>query len=261
MVLVKGTEEKAIKVKAVEKTLRLLEILAEHDTPLPLTRLGQITHMSLSTVHRLLNTLCSSGFVEREPMTGHYRLGLKAFLIGNAALQNVSLRPTALEMMQVLAEEVKESVYLAVLSQHDVIYSDAVRPAGPIQFGIQTGIPLPAYETCSGRLLLAYLPASEQEMVLEKLKSSGNQVFGELREELKQIREKGYTFNKIGMGHGIREISAPVFNHQRLCLGAIGVFRPASDEGMAVKDADILEKVCYTAGQISRRLGYPGDVR
>jgi len=259
---VKGTEEKTIKVKAVEKTLRLLEILAEHDTPLPLTRLGQITHMSLSTVHRLLNTLCSSGFVEREPVTGHYRLGLKAFLIGNAALQNVSLRPTALEVMQVLAEEVQESVYLAVLSQQDVIYSDAVRPAGMIQFGIQTGIPLPAYETNSGRLLLAYLPASEQEMVLEKYGLVKDAAASrKLREELKQIREKGYIFNQIDMGNGIREISAPVFNHQRLCLGAIGIFRPANDEGMAVKDADILEKVRSTAGQISRRLGYPGEMK
>ena len=94
------TEPKEIKVKTVERTLMLLEIMAEESTPLSLTKLGNLSKLSVSTTYRLLSALCRSGFIEKERATGHYKLGLKSFLIGNAALQSVELRPTALPYME-----------------------------------------------------------------------------------------------------------------------------------------------------------------
>lgn len=81
------TEE--MQVKTVEKALKILEVLAREEKPLTLTTIGKMSALNLSTAHRLLRTMCNQGFVEREISGGHYRLGLKALAVGNAALTEV----------------------------------------------------------------------------------------------------------------------------------------------------------------------------
>jgi IclR family acetate operon transcriptional repressor len=112
-------KQREIRVQTVERSLMLLEILAEQNTPLTLTRIGQLTKLNLSSAYRILNTLCRSGFVEREKVTGHYQLGLKAFLIGNAVLQRLNIREVALPHLNQLVQNINESVYLAIIMPRD----------------------------------------------------------------------------------------------------------------------------------------------
>lgn len=252
-----SAEPKEVKVKTVEKTLKLLEILAEYSAPLPLTRLGQISKLSLSTAHRLLNTLCHSGFVERDQATGHYKLGLKAFLVGNAALKNVELRPVALSFMNKLSKQIEESVYLAILSGRDVIYSDAVKTSRPIQIGIQTGLPVPACQTSSGKILLAYLPLTEVQFFL--CEYQGKELIADSNrfvEELRQIKENGFASEIAVLGGNIREMSAPIFNHLGVCIGTIGVFHPAYHGLLTDAEQQVMAQVKETAAEISKALGF-----
>ena len=85
-----NTEPRVVRVQSVERSLALLEIMAEHSAPLPLSRIGKLANLNLSTAYRLLNALCRSGFIERESSNGYYKLGLKTFLIGNAVLQRIN---------------------------------------------------------------------------------------------------------------------------------------------------------------------------
>lgn len=250
-----NTEPKEVKVKTVEKTLKLLEILAENNGPIPLTRLGQMSNLSLSTAHRLLNTLCRNGFVERERVTGHYKLGIKAFLIGNAALQNVDLRPTALPYLSKLAEKTNESTYLAILTHQDVIYSDSVKTSGPIQFGIQTGIPIPAFQTNSGKVLLAYLPNPDLQTILEIYRSQNLITdLSKLVEELQTIKESGFSTGITELGSSIKEISAPIFNHLKICVGAVSIFVTGRYD--QEQEAALNQEVIKTAFDISNAMGF-----
>ncbi len=117
-----ATKQREIRVQTVERSLKLLEVLAEQSTPLTLTRIGQLSNLNLSSAYRILNTLCRSGFVEREKTTGHYQLGLKAFLIGNAVLQRMNIREVALPYLSRFVENTNETIYLAILSHQNVIY-------------------------------------------------------------------------------------------------------------------------------------------
>jgi IclR family acetate operon transcriptional repressor len=252
---------KEIKVKTVERTLGLLEVLAEQSTPLPLTRIGQIAKLSVSTTYRLLNTLCRSGFVERDKTTGHYRLGLKAFLIGNAALKNIELRPIALPHLDQLAQNLGESIFLAILSNQNVIYSDCIKTVGPIQVGIQTGMPIPACQTSSGKVLIAYLSLQEQQGLAEFFLSnhllSDKQKF---LEELTSIKLQGFCSGMSGVGETIREISVPIFNYLRMCVGTISIFRLINGAVLTDMEENILTLVKKTSIDISRAMGYPYPV-
>ncbi len=257
-----AAEPKEIKVKTVERTLKLLEILAEQNTPLPLTRIGQIAKLSLSTTYRLLSTLCKSGFVEREKSTGHYKLGLKAFLIGNAAIQNVELRPIALPLLNSLAQATGESVYLSILSGQNVIYSDCIKTTDPIQIGIQTGIPVPACQTSSGKMLISNLPLSEQQNYAQnyyEAKLIDNP--STLLQELRAVRLQDFAAEISGLMGSVREISVPLYNHLRVCIGAISIFRPVNGNSLTEQDELLINKLKEIGREISRTMGFPLSIK
>jgi IclR family acetate operon transcriptional repressor len=250
-------ELKEVKVKTVEKSLSLLELLAAQNTPLSLTRLGQLSSLSISTAYRLLNTLCRSGFVERDKQTGCYKLGLKAYLIGNAALQKVELRNVAIPYLTHLAKKIGTSIYLAIFSQPSVFYSDCIKTSHPIQIGIQTGMPFPACQTSSGKVFLAYLTLEEQlELIDHYMKNdfiANSQVF---LKELALIQKNGYAGGTGDSDGKIREFSVPLFNHAKKCVGAISTFGSPYGPELNATELKIISQLKSTGLEISKTLGY-----
>ena len=251
------TEPKEIKVKTVERTLMLLEIMAAESTPLSLTKLGKISKLSVSTTYRLLSTLCRSGFIEKERATGHYKLGLKSFLIGNAALQSVELRPTALPYMENLSKSCGETVYLAILSNQNVIYSDCIKTATPFQIGIQTGMPLPACQSSSGKVLLAHLVPTEVEHLVT-LYLTGQILTDRLQfvTELENIKTQGGCIGINSLNDSIRELSVPIFNHLGICAAAISILRPAQTEHLSVLEENLFSQLKESGQEISQAMGF-----
>lgn len=250
-------ELKEVKVKTVEKTLSLLELLATQNVPLSLTRIGHLSSMSISTAYRLLNTLNRSGFVERDQLTGHYQLGIKAFLIGNAALQKVELRDVALPHLNRLSKSCQESVYLAIFSQQSVFYSDCVKTNNPIQIGIRTGTPFPACQTSSGKVFIAYLTLEEQlELIEFYLRNNYIKDSQSFLKELAQIQKNGYSAGTSDFGGVVREFSAPIFKNSNLCVGAISIFGTVYGEELTDAEKAIISQLKNTSVEISKSLGY-----
>lgn len=255
-----AAESREIKVKTLERALILLEIMAEQSRSLTLTKLSQLSHLSPSTTYRLLNTLNRSGFVEREKGSGKYKLGIKAFLIGNAAMQVSDQCTIAMPILNRLAQECDGSVYLAMLSGPDVIYIDCAQTHSPLRIGIQTGIPVPACQTCSGKILLAYTIQTEQirlaGIYLEKRLIRDCSSF---LNDLHEIGERGYHFETSTFSDNICELSVPLFSHTQACTGAVSVFRAAAGPGLSETDHSFLEKLTLTGREISTAMGCPID--
>jgi IclR family acetate operon transcriptional repressor len=251
-------ELKEVKVKTVEKTLSLLELLAAQNVPLSLTRISQLSNLSISTVYRLLNTLCRSGFVERDQLTGHYKLGIKAFLIGNAALQKVELRNVALPYLTQLSKTCNKSIYLSIFSQQNIIYSDCIRTTSPVQIGIQTGIPIPACRTSSGKVLVAHFSLEEQlnlaDFYYKNLLVQDQQAF---LKELAVIQKNGYSSGTGDFGGTVREFSTPIFDHSKKCVGAASIFGPVLDVNLTEADLKIIQQLKIVTADISKALGCP----
>ncbi len=252
-----NTAKREIRVQTVERSLMILEVMAKQSASLPLTQIGKLVQLNLSTTYRLLNTLCRSGFVEREKGTGNYRLGLKAFLIGNTVLQRIDLREIALPYLNALVPDCNESVYLAILANQNVIYTDGIKTAGPIHISIQTGMGVSACQTSAGKILLANL---EQE----ELTSIINQYFQdhlinssqEFLAELHKLRLQQYFIGISGFNETIHEISVPVYNHVNHCAGAISIFYQQSNANLREREFKLLEQLKGTAFHISQAMGH-----
>ncbi len=249
------TGHREIRVQTVERALMILEVMAKQNETLPLTQIGKLVKLNLSTTYRLLNVLCRSGFVEREKGTGNYRLGLKAFLIGNTVLQRIDLREVAMPYLTELMQTSGESVYLAILSNQNVVYADSVKAKGPIQISIQTGIQIPACKTNAGRVLLANLEKPEQHFIanqyLREYFIDNEQSF---LAELDNIRFKRYSAGISSFKETVHEISAPVYNYLNKCGGAISIFYQANGS-IPHQERSLLEQVNETAKSISLSMG------
>src|SRR4051812_41134329 len=90
-------------VQALDRGLALLEILAEEDG-LTLTELGRRSGVSASTVHRVLLTLESRGYVQHDTDRGHWLVGVAAFKIGSAFLRNRRVASMGRATMHALME-------------------------------------------------------------------------------------------------------------------------------------------------------------
>ena len=64
-------------IRAVERALDVLMCFTSQTPELTMTQISEMVGINKSTVHRLLATLEGKRFVERDPATGAYRLGIR----------------------------------------------------------------------------------------------------------------------------------------------------------------------------------------
>ena len=151
-------------VRSVDRALSLLQLMGTNErSEWSLDELSRGSCLPKSTVHRLLETLSASGFVEHGVCAGYYRLGLQAAVIGSAALQ--LRRPAELVQKTVTSvrDRIGETASLIVLSGAHAIPVVRSFSRLPLRWEF-AAIPsiFPAHACAGGKTLLAML--SEEEI-------------------------------------------------------------------------------------------------
>jgi DNA-binding IclR family transcriptional regulator len=252
---------KAKGVQAVDRALAIMETLARAGSPMMLSTISAELKLNISTVHRLLNALMTHGLVEQEPYQGRYRLGIKAFEIGNRALYSLDIRAIARPALLQLVDDFNETSNLAILDKYEVVYIDQVESSNIIKMLARPGTRAPAYCTGAGKVLLAYLNESQLNLFLQEvplLPYTATTIIDplQLREELQQIRQQGFALDHGEREEGVRCIAAPVFNHEGKVIGAISVSGPANRMSVELMHGKLATAVVQVARDIGRHLGY-----
>ncbi|MDW7674637.1 MAG: IclR family transcriptional regulator [Bacillota bacterium] len=256
-------DRKDVKVKtvqAVDRTLGILDTLGKEGVPMTLTALSAELKLNISTVHRLLSTLIVWGFVEQELDTGKYKLGIKAFEIGNAVFKNLDLCKVAKPILKDLVEKFSETVNLAVLDGREVVYIEQVESKNVIKMMAKPGTRGPAYCTGSGKTLLAKLTDREIDRMFGKynfIKYTENTVDSveRLKEKLDEIRKKGYAIDQEEIEAGVRCAAVPVYNHEGNMVAALSITGPGNRLSYEYLKDEIVPELLSAAMQISRSLG------
>lgn len=118
-------------VRTVDRALDILECFTSQTPELSLTQISERINIHKSTVHRLLATLETRHFLQRDRLNGGYRLGIRALQMAYLTLESNDLRQIAHDRMQTLSEKTKENVHLSIMDGSDIIYLDIIEsPAG-----------------------------------------------------------------------------------------------------------------------------------
>ena len=148
-------------VKALEKSLFILEILANSGGEIDLSTLTRHTQIPKSTLLRLLNTLKNHNFVLQDSQSRRFRLGWALIHLGKAAEQSFNLIQIVHPFMEDLASQTGETVSLVLLDGDHAIYVDQVVSSSIIRGHPPIGTPLHLHCTASGKVLLSAFSSQE----------------------------------------------------------------------------------------------------
>lgn len=249
-------------VKTVVRTVALLECLSRgNESGASLAALSRASNLNEATALRYLMTLVRLGLAERIEATGHYRLGLQVYLLGERALGEIDPRRVALPFMEELRRRHGETVNLGVLRDKGVVLIEVLEGTHSIKKGASIGETDQLHSTGLGKATLAYLPVELRrsmlrETGLRRFTANTLTTLRALESDLEGVRARKYAMDREETELGLNCVAAPIFDRRGMPSFALSVSGPASrmsDKVMASIGRGLVE----VARQMSRRLGCP----
>lgn len=254
----KSTETETYMLSSVKNALRLLQCFTIDEPEQKVTDLAQSLGLAKSTVSRLLSTLASEGFVTKNPETKKYRLGLSILNLNTIITSNLEITRESLPILKDLVKEIEETAHIAVLEEAQVVYLNRVECKQHVQILSHVGRRNPLHCTSSGKVILAYQKETFIENYIEKgLVAFTDETIIEpiiLREQLKKIKDQGYSISSEELREGVTSIAAPIFDYTGKVNYSLSVIGPI--HRMNPYNPVLIKKVKQAAAKISESLGY-----
>jgi IclR family transcriptional regulator, KDG regulon repressor len=249
------------KVQALERALDILECFSFQNRELNLTDIVNCTGLNKTTVKRLVSNLTTRGYLQRDPRSKMYQLGIRLFEMGGIVFSSFSLRQAATYPMNQLQNKTGATVLLGVRIEDQLVYVDKREGAGMIRISSDIGWRRPLHYGMLGMVLLAGLDAKNVRRILRQTPLKAHTPFSitdpdafSLR--LEQIRDQGYIMEKEEAVEGVFGIAAPIRDYSRQVIAALGITLPLRS-GNPTSDMDqLIEMVTDTCEAISSDLGY-----
>lgn len=240
-------------------SLDVLELLAESANPISVSEVANSLGLGKATIHGVLSNLEARRYVERISGRGGYRLGQRVWELGIIAGDFIELKNIAHTHLVRLTEVSGESSQLSEYVDGDVIYLDRVESPNPVRANIHIGRHAPAHAVATGKAMLAFQSEAEIERVCTghlnpytpKTKTDPQA----LRDELAEVRARGFALNTGEYRGEIVGVAVPVRDASGGVVAAVSVSGPAYR--FSITDATALAPTIQAAAaEISRKLGY-----
>jgi DNA-binding IclR family transcriptional regulator len=246
-------------VESADRVLRVLGSFGPGDRDVPLGEIAERVGLPKSSVHRLLATLVAHQLVERDPETRRYRLGIRLFELGSAAIHERGLHTAAHPALEQLSARSGETCHLAVLSGTEAVYVYKLDGPASIVMSSRVGGRAPCHATSIGKVLTAWAGEELFEALrgrpLHAYTARTITTFEAFEAELARVRDQGYALDLEEFEEGLRCIAAPVRDHSSQVVAALGIAGPRrrlDDEHLP----GLSEVVVEAAGRLSRNLGH-----
>jgi DNA-binding IclR family transcriptional regulator len=253
----KRSKQDSGSIQSVERALSILFMLAEADSPLTVGQVAEKLGVHASTASRLLSTLAQQNVVIQN--RSGYQLGLGLLHLSHVVLSELTIRNRAHSHLQRLSLETGHTVYLAILFNGDELYLDEVNVNDGLSRPIWIGRTIPPHSAGSGKVLLAYLPEEELNAYISKgLISTTRYTItdpNQLREQLTQLRERGYAIGQNEHVMGFSSVAAPVFDRSGQNVAVVALAGSSSQLSVG-RLHNLAPAVMATASTISLELGY-----
>jgi IclR family KDG regulon transcriptional repressor len=244
-------------VPAVKKAFRILEMMAVQNRGYKLSAVARECKLPVSTTNVLLHSLQECGYLRRSD-DGNFSLTTKLFTEGNKLIRQVQLYDLAFSEMQRLSRLTELSVNLAIPDGDELIYIRMIQGRGDIQVQSHVGQRRYFHQAATGKAMLAFLSADRVKEFAHatQLPAVTKHTIASYRlllKELEAVRSRGYALDVEESGKNLWGVAAPIFDHQRDVVAAIGV---AGTVLSAAENVKLLIQETIRSGQaISRSMG------
>lgn len=217
-------------LRSVGTALDLLECFATDDE-LGVSDIARRLGVAKSTAHRLLSTLRTRGFIEQDPESGRYRLGLHLFELGHLAQVRHPLREVAQPICLDLSRRTGLTVNLSVLDGADVVFIERVESVDSRGLN-EWGRRLPAHVASSGKAIAAW----NEEFSLARIAAgfpprsrATVRTATEWEATLRLVRKRGYATSEDESFLGASSVAVPIMDPPSPVFSALSFFGRSHD--------------------------------
>jgi len=245
---------------AVERALAMLEAVAQEPEGLSNADISRKLQIPKSSASYILRTLEKQGYLNRDPQSGKYRVGLKILSLSRGALSGIDVREVALPIMRHLVEKTGLTCHLAILDGPDAVYIEKVEPPGFIRMDTWVGRRMRVHATSVGKAMAAHISQERLEKILadrgmEKRTPKTITTLPRLLKDLEKVRAQGYAVDDEENNMGARCVGAPVFNQSGAIEASIGL-SGTTNQVSAQTMPRIVEALKDAARHVAMQLGY-----
>jgi len=249
-------------VGTLARGLDILGLFARSDPELTQTEISEALDLPLPTVHRLTAVLAERGYLERDPRTRRFRLGLEVARFMPPLLSGLRLPDLARADVARLAAETGETANLAVLQDGDVVYLLSESGGRLLSTQAPIGMRLPAHCTALGKCLLAQLPEESARDAAgpepyERRTQATATTWEALRPALARIRRDGVALSWEEYEIGLSSIAVPVAWLDGPASAALNVSLPTTRANRAFR-TELVVRLRGVAARIEAGLAAHG---
>ena len=248
-------------VQSVDRAISVLEILAQRGEA-GVSEVAAEIDVHKSTAFRLLGALEARGLVEQAGERGKYALGFGIVRLAGAVTGRIDVTQQGRQVCERLAEEIGETVNIAVMQEHYAINLYQVRGTAAVTAHNWVGQLTPLHATSSGKIMLAHLPAAQRAALLAESglkKATPHTITSKVKLEknLAEARERGYASTLEELEIGLHAMAAPIRDRDGEVIASISASGPSyrfTEERMH----ELAPALLKGAEEISHRMGYLG---
>lgn len=236
----------------------LLILLSQKQSPMTLLQIEQELDIPKSSTFELVYTLVEKGFVEQ---TGkEFSLGIGAFYVGSQYTQRMDLVLIAKSILDDVARETCETVFLGKYMDDRIVYMDkfiqyasmtSTCPIGSTKELYYTGLGKAILSTWSDDKIREYFAKHHTPSLSPRTITNADDMIAELA----KLRELGYCYeNREDSGETFC-VAAPIFDHSGSAIAAASIavpFYKVTDELQSY----LGHSIRTAADTISARMGY-----
>lgn len=153
-------------ITAVDRSLRVLEALAEHPG-LSVTDIAALTGNTRSLVFRIIFTLEQRGYVIKDPVRRTYTVGYRPLYLAAHAQDQLHVLRAAAPYLDELAAKCEDNINMLVRDGTTSVCIYARRVSNQGQLYAQVGRRVPLHVGGGPKVLLAFAPPEVQQEVLD----------------------------------------------------------------------------------------------
>jgi DNA-binding IclR family transcriptional regulator len=247
---------------AVDRTLDILEFMAQHPRPYGATELSRVLNIPINSVFRILKRLTDREYTIQDPFSDGYQLSTKVFSLGMSLYTRFELRQRARPHMEWLCRETQETCQLQIPHGDMVLVLDTVSPEVSYYLRVVPGGLVYYHPNAYGKAILAFMQEDEvRKLIAPRLPALTPHTIvlrTELLKQLEEVRKTGLGYDNEEYNEGIRCIGAPVFDVEGKAVAGLGVSGLVStfrNNKQAIYEQLVLE----CAYRVSKDIGYSGD--
>lgn len=241
--------QEAMKVKSLAKAMRVLECFSMEKPELGITEIAVLLGVNKSTVHNIVSTFESMGYLAQNRETGKYYLGLNLLHFSYIINNHIGFRKFFLPYMKEIARQSNETVYLGIPHEKEVLYIECLLPhAAP---GARNILGERAQMHCTGlgKAMLAFQPEAKRlaytKTPLTRYTENTITDPDALHADLACTRARGYSIDNMEHEYGIICIGVPVLGNDGTVVAAISISAPSLrlDEDVIARNAGIMREI------------------